>query len=113
PAQEKVTFSVTTAAGGISYYTVQMSATSTTAGVSKNVTVTAYDNNNNPVDDDVTQVTLSPNPGTALVFGADPLTLTNGAATTTVTTNTVQTYQVKANTVGQPLIAGTGPAVTM
>jgi hypothetical protein len=72
-AQERVTFTVTTTAGGIAYYTVQMNATSTTAGVSKNVTVTAYDNNNNQVDDDVTQVDLSPSPGVGLVFGQDPV----------------------------------------
>jgi hypothetical protein len=112
-AQERVSFTVTTAAGGITYYTVQMSATSTTAGVSKNVTVTAYDSNDNQVDDDATQVDLSPSPGIGLVFGADPVTLNNGTATTTVTTTTVQTYQVKANTLGLPSITGTGPAVTV
>ncbi len=112
-AQERVTFTVTTAAGGIAYYIVQMNATSTTAGISKNVTVTAYDDNDNQVDDDATQVDLSPNPGTGLVFGQNPVTLANGTATTTVTATAVQTYQVKANTVGLPLITGTGPVVTV
>lgn len=112
-AQERVTFTVTTAAGGIASYRVEMNATSTTAGVSKNVTVTALDANQNEVDDDVTQVNLSGNPGIGLVFGANPITLTNGVATTTVTATAVQTYNVKANTVGLPLVTGTGPAVTV
>lgn len=112
-AQERVTFTVNTAAGGIASYRVEMNGTSTTAGVARNVTVTALDANQNEVDDDVTQVDLSGNPGIGLVFGANPITLTNGTATTTVTATTVQVYNVKANTVGQPLITGTGPAVTV
>jgi hypothetical protein len=111
--RERVTFNVTTAAGGIAYYTVQMNATSTTAGVSKTATITAYDVNNNVVDDDATQVVLSGSPGTGLVFGANPLTLSNGVASTSVTANEVQTYRVRAETSGNPSINGLGPDVAV
>jgi hypothetical protein len=112
-ARERVTFTVTTVAGGIAYYTVTMNATSTTAGVSKNATVTAYDLNDNPVDDDVTQVTLSGDPGTGLAFGTNPLTLSNGVAVTTVTATQVQTYRVRASTLGNPSVTGLGDVVTV
>ncbi len=112
-ARERVTFNVTTVAGGIAYYTVVMNASSTTAGVSKNATITAYDINNNPVDDDATQVALSGDPGVGLVFGTNPLTLSNGVAVTTVTATQVQTYQVRAATVGNPSVTGLGEAVTV
>ena len=41
---------------------------------------TAYDANDNPVDDDATQVTLVGDPSTGLVFGTNPITLNNGVA---------------------------------
>lgn len=112
-ARERVTFGVTTVAGGIDHYTVVMSASSTTAGVSKNAAVTAFDINNNLVDDDATQVTLAGNPGVGLVFGTNPLTLSNGVASTSVTANQVQTYQVRASTVGVPSVTGLSQAVTV
>lgn len=110
-SRERVTFTVNTVAGGIDHYVVQMNATSTTAGVSKIVTVTAYDNNGNPVDIDGTQVALAADPGTGLSFGTNPLTLDNGVKTTTVTANLVQTYRVRASTVGIPSVTGLGPQV--
>ncbi|MCI0451457.1 MAG: Ig-like domain-containing protein, partial [Candidatus Latescibacteria bacterium] len=110
---ERVTFTVNTVAGGIAYYTVQMNGTTVTAGQTRNVTVTAFDASDNQVDDDVTQVDLSGDPGNALVFGIDPVTLTNGAATTTVRADQVQVYQVRARTVGLPAITGLGEAVTV
>ena len=112
-ARERVTFSVGTVAGGISYYSVEMNATSTTAGVSKVVTVTAYDSNDNPVDNDVTQVTLAGDPGAGLVFTTNPVTLTNGVASTNVTANLVQSYKVRASTVGNPGVTGLGPFVSV
>ena len=56
---------------------------------------------------------LSGDPGTLLVFGADPVTLTNGVATTTVRADQVQTYRVRARTVGIPAVTGLGPDVTV
>lgn len=111
--RERVTFNVATVAGGIAYYTVQMNATSTTAGVAKQATVTAYDINDNPVDDDATQVTLAGDPGTGLAFAQNPVTLANGVAVTNVTANLVQNYQVRASTVGLPSVTGLGPSVTV
>ena len=52
-------------------------------------------------------------PGVGLVFGANPVTLSNGVASTSVTANLVQTYNVRAETQGQPSINGIGPAVTV
>ncbi|HEX5132820.1 MAG TPA: Ig-like domain-containing protein [Candidatus Krumholzibacteria bacterium] len=112
-AREKVTFDVTTVAGGIAYYTVVMGAATAVAGAPVNVTVSAYDTNDNLVDDDATQVVLSGNPGTGLVFGANPVTLTNGVATTTVIDTVQETYQVRANTVGVPGVSGQGAAVVV
>ncbi|HET6350014.1 MAG TPA: Ig-like domain-containing protein, partial [Candidatus Krumholzibacteria bacterium] len=109
--QEQVTFTVNTVAGGIVSYTVEMDGLSTVAHAPRNVTITGYDINENPVNDSVTQVALSGNPGVSLVFGTNPVTLTNGVATTTVTTDVVQTYRVLANTVGQPGVNGLGPNV--
>ena len=111
--RERVTFNVTSVAGGIAYYTVTMNFYSTTAGVSKTATVTAYDINNNPVDDDVTQVSLTGDPGTGLVFSPPTVTLTNGVATATVTTPVVQSYQVRASTVGLPSVTGLSNPVTV
>ena len=87
-----------------------MNGTTAVAGTTRNATVTAYDINDNPVDDDVTQVTLSGDPGTGLVFGTNPVTLTNGVATTTVSADLVQTYKVRA---GLPGPTGLGPDVTV
>jgi hypothetical protein len=109
--RERVTFTVNTVAGGIAYYTVQMSGTTVTAGQTRNVTVTAFDSSNNPVDDDVTQVTLSGDPGVGLVFGVNPVTLTNGVATTTVRADQVQTYRVRAGALPGP--TGLGEQVTV
>jgi hypothetical protein len=111
PGRESVTFGVTTVAGGIAYYNVQMNATMTTAGVSKTVTVTAYDGNNNVVNDDATQVLLSGSPGAGLAFQTNPVTLTNGVASTNVTANQAQTYRVRAETSGNPTVNGLGPNV--
>jgi hypothetical protein len=112
-ARERVTVTVNTVAGGIAYYTVQMDQTTVTAGLTRTVTVSAFDANDNPVDDDVTQVDLSGDPGIGLVFGADPVPLTNGVATTTVRADQVQTppYQVRAGVFPGP--TGLGPPVTV
>lgn len=110
-ARERVTFTVNTVAGGIAYYTVQMSGLTAVAGTTRNVTVTAYDSANNVVDDDVTQVDLSGDPGNGLVFGADPVTLTNGVATTTVRADLVQTYRVRAGVL--PAASGLGDPVVV
>lgn len=111
--RERVTFTVNTVAGGISYYTVQMSNTSVVAGLTRNATISAFDSFGNPVDDDATQVDLLGDPGVGLVFGADPVTLTNGVATTTVRADPVQTYRVRASTVGVPAVTGLGEPVTV
>jgi Bacterial Ig-like domain (group 1)/FlgD Ig-like domain len=112
-ARERVTFTVNTVAGGIAYYTVEMDGATATAGTTRNVTVTAYDASDNLVVDDVTQVDLSGSPGVGLVFGADPVTLEDGVAVTTVRADQVQTYQVRANTVGASGVFGLGESVTV
>ncbi len=112
-ALERVTFTVNTVADVIGYYTVVMDGSTVTAGQTRTVTVSAFDSNDNPVDNDVTQVDLLGDPGTGLAFGADPVTLTNGVAATTVQANQVQSYQVRARTVAIPAITGLGTAVTV
>ncbi len=112
-AQERVTFTVNTVAGGIAYYTVMMNLYTATAGQARTVTVTAYDDNDNLVNDDVTFVSLSGSPGNGLAFGTNPVQLTNGVASTTVTANLVQTYQVRAQTQGNGAIFGLSDPVTV
>ncbi len=110
PGRERVTFTVTTVAGGIAYYTVQMSGATVVAGNPLTTTIRAYDGSNNLVDDSVTLVALS---GTGLVFGTNPVTLTNGVASTTVTKNLAAPYTVHANTQGNTGVFGDGPSVTV
>ena len=113
PAQERVTFTVNTVAGGIAYYTVVMSAYTATAGQPRNVTVSAFDASDNPVDDDATVVSFSGSPGVGLTFGTNPMTLTNGTATTAVTANQVQTYQVRVQSQSNGAIFGLGDPVVV
>jgi len=110
---ERVDFSVTTVAGGIAYYTVTMSGTTTVAGTPRTVTVQAFDSDDNPVNDSSTQVEFIGDPGTNLVFGASPITLSGGSASTSVNTTTAQQYRVRVRTVGQPAFTGLGPLVTV
>ncbi len=110
---ERVTYDVNTVAGGIAKYQVTMGATSAVAGTPVSVSVQALDANDNPVDDDVTQVDLAGNPGTGLVFAENPLTLSGGTASTTVTASLVQTYAIKASSVLQPAVSGQGASVVV
>ena len=110
---ERVTYDVNTVAGGIAKYQVTMGATSATAGTAVSVSVQALDANDNPVADNGTQVDLAGNPGAGLIFAANPLTLSGGTASTTVTASLVQTYAIKASSVLQPAVSGQGASVVV
>ncbi len=110
---ETKTFTVNTTAGAIDHYTVVPVTTDALAGTAINFTVTARDANNNVVDDDVTVVALTLTKGSGAVFSQNPVTLTNGTFTRTVTSNPAQVIQIGAQTQGNPTVFGLSPDITV
>ncbi len=99
---DAVEFDVTTQAStAISYYlfTFSPNKTTWTAGESVNVTVQAYDTNNNPVDDDATTVVFGSTTGNP-VFSPPSGQLTNGAFTTSVSDDVVEQTGLTVSTGG-------------
>jgi hypothetical protein len=93
PPNQVDTFTVSTTAGGIAYYTVEPDVTEELAGNAIGFTVTAYDASDNPVDDSSTFVDLSLAQGTDAVFAAPSIQLQNGSFSTTLTDTLVETIQ--------------------
>jgi hypothetical protein len=110
PPDQKKTFDVTTIAGGIAYYTVTPATTSELAGVPIDITVRAFDINDNPVPDTGTSVTLSLVPPGGGTFAVNPVTLAGGIAATTLTHTAAYDVQVQATDGGAN---GISPSITI
>jgi hypothetical protein len=115
PDREGVTFTITTAAGLISYYAVDTDVSQQTAGQPVNVTVRAYDASDNLVEgDNATPVNLLLDPGSGPMWGdIMPVTLEAGTLQTTLVVDNVQTYRVRAETDGDPLTTGLSDPVAI
>lgn len=100
PPNELTTFTVSTLSGGIAYYTVVPDAPNVLAGASLGFTVTAFDGDDNPVDDSTTFVDLSLETGTGAVFAETPVQLVNGSFSTTVSDTLVGPITIRAETQG-------------
>ncbi len=99
---ERAEWNVQTVAGGIDHYTVIPTTYTWTANNLVTVNVQAYDQNNNPVDDDLTNVQLTSTTGNVQYTSASG-TLSNGVFSTTARDNVAeQTSLIVSTNGGEP-----------
>ena len=103
-----VTFTIPVTPGTISYYTVVPSTTTPVAGAVVDVTVTAYDQNDNVVTtDNTTNVLLSASSGNVNILTANPATLSSGVVSFQVSDNVSESFTLTAQTQGDASKTGT------
>lgn len=112
PPNQVDTFTVATQAGAIAYYTVVPATVQALAGNPVSFTVTAFDGQDNQVNDSSTMVVLTLATGVGGVFTQTPIQLQNGSFSTTVTDNTVEVIQIRAETQGGGAL-GLSPLITI
>lgn len=113
-SMDTFTFNVNTTPGQISYFTVVPSAFNFTAGQTFNVTVTAFDANDNQVSETGTSVDFASFGGASVSFpGGTSGTLTNGATTFSVSNTEAEVFRVTAALTANAAVQGVSDEITI